>query len=95
VTDLTLLFIKQRQAEEVKFQFQKSSKILAFSFAFGDDFNFFVATDNLISLYEVKLDKQKAKIVKHIQITGLSEPCQVYTEQMANTVVYIDSKGQC
>lgn len=66
LTDLTLLFIKQRQAEEVKFQYQKSAKILAFSFAFGDDFNFFVATNNLITLYDVKLGKQKAKMVKHI-----------------------------
>lgn len=89
------MFIKQRQAEEVKFQFQKSARILAFSFVLGDDFNFFVATNNLISLYEVKLNKQKAKMVKHIQIVGLTEPCEVYVEQMASTVVYIDSKGQC
>ena len=66
LTDLTLLFIKQRQAEEVKFQYQKSAKILAFSFVFGDDFNFFVATNNLITLYDVKRGKQKAKMVKHI-----------------------------
>jgi hypothetical protein len=62
---------------------------------FGDDFNFFVATNNLITLYDVKLNKQKAKMVKHIPITGLSEPCQMYIDQMANTVIYIDSKGQC
>ena len=80
LTDLTLLFIKQKQAEEVKFQFSKSTRILAFSFLFGDDFNFFVATNNLITLYDVKLNKQKAKNIKTIPITGLTEPCEAYVD---------------
>ena len=42
--------------------------IHAFSFLFGDDFNYFVATNISIDLYKIKMDKQKAKIVKSIQI---------------------------
>lgn len=68
-TDLTLLFLKQKNAEEVRFQFTKSQKILLFSFVFGDDFNFIVCTNNLITLYDVKISKQKAKAVKQIPIT--------------------------
>lgn len=44
-TQLNLLFLKEKQAEEVKLTFQKAKKILGFSFVFGDDFNFFVATN--------------------------------------------------
>ena len=36
---LNLLFLKEKQAEEVKLTFPKSKKILGFSFVFGDDFN--------------------------------------------------------
>jgi len=92
-TELTLLFLKQKQAEEVRFQFQKSTKILGFSFLLGDDFNFMVATNNLITLYDVKLNKQKAKTVKQIPISGLVEPCSLYMEPLANLVALLDSKG--
>jgi hypothetical protein len=60
---LTLLFLKKQSAEEVRFQFTKSSKILLHSFCFGEDFNFIVCTNNLITLYDVKIGKQKAKQV--------------------------------
>jgi len=34
------------------------------SFVIADDFNFVLATNNLITLYDIKLNKQKAKTVK-------------------------------
>jgi len=61
---MNLLFLKSNQAEEVKFQFYKSQKILGFSFVFGDDFNFVVVTNNQIQLYLVKVNKAKAKLIK-------------------------------
>lgn len=42
--------------------------IRAFSFVLGDDFNFFVASNLNIDLYEIKFDKVKAKLVKNISI---------------------------
>ena len=62
--EMTLLFLKQKQAEEVRFQFPKATSIQAMSFVIADDFNFVLATNNLITLYDVKLNKQKAKTVK-------------------------------
>lgn len=56
-TQLNLLFLKQKQAEEVKLTFPKAKKILGFSFLFGDDFNFFVVTNTQIDLYDVSLSK--------------------------------------
>jgi len=57
VTDnsLLLLFLKEKTAEEVKIAYPKAKNILAFSFLVGEDFNFFVATNLSIDLYEVKL----------------------------------------
>ena len=37
--------------------FQKAKQILGFSFVFGEDFNFFVATNSQIDLYDVSLAK--------------------------------------
>ena len=54
---LNLLFLKEKQAEEVKLTFPKAKKILGFSFVFGDDFNFFVATNTSIDLYDISLSK--------------------------------------
>lgn len=65
---MILLFLKERAAEEIKLTFSKAKMIHAFSFLFGDDFNYFVATNISIDLYKIKMDKQKAKIVKSIQI---------------------------
>ena len=65
---LILLFLKERAAEEIKLTFSKAKMIYAFSFLFGDDFNFFIATNIAIDLYKVKVDKQKAKIVKNIAL---------------------------
>lgn len=47
--------------------------IKAFSFLFGDDYNFFVATNISIDLYKVKIDQLKAKLVKNIVIS-MNEP---------------------
>ena len=55
--EMTLLFLKQKQAEEVRFQFPKATSIQAMSFVIADDFNFVLATNNLITLYDVKLNK--------------------------------------
>ena len=52
-TQLNLLYLREKQAEEVKLNFTKSKKILGFSFVFGEDFNFFVATNTQIDLYDV------------------------------------------
>lgn len=56
-TELTLLFLKQKNAEEVRLQFAKSQKILLASFCLGEDFNFIVCTNNLITLYDIKISK--------------------------------------
>ncbi len=67
-TELTILFLKQRQADQVFLTFNKSLKILSFSFCLGDDFNFMVCTNNMITLYDIKIGKQKNKTVKQIPI---------------------------
>ena len=79
----------------MRFQFPKATAILEMSFVIGEDFNFILATNNLITLYDVKLNKQKAKTVKQIAITGLVEPIKLFMEPLANMIVAIDSKGQC
>ena len=93
--EMTLLFLKQKQAEEVRFQFPKATSIQAMSFVIADDFNFVLATNNLITLYDVKLNKQKAKTVNQIPIANMSEPVRIFFEPLACTLVAIDSKGQC
>ena len=65
------------------------------SFVFGDDFNFVLATNNLITLYDVKLNKQKAKTIKQLPISNLSEPVRIFFEPLANTMAAVDSKGMC
>jgi hypothetical protein len=92
---LILLFLKEKVAEEIKLTFQKAKTILAFSFLFGDDFNFFIATNISIDLYKIKLDKKESKLVKNI-ILQVSDPLmQVHYEPLANLVVITDSKGLC
>ena len=89
---LILLFLKERAAEELKLTFSKAKMIHAFSFLFGDDFNYFVATNITIDLYKIKSDKHKAKVVKSIQIQ-INDPQHMYYEPMANVVVVCDNKG--
>lgn len=93
---LILLFLKERSAEEVKLTFQKAKQIHAFSFIFGDDFNFFVATNFSIDLYKIKLGKQKAKLIKNIPLQGTfsGEPT-IFYDCMTATIVLSDSKGLC
>lgn len=45
-TQINLLFLKEKQAEEVKMNFSKAKRILGFSFVFGEDFNFFVVSNS-------------------------------------------------
>lgn len=46
---------------------------MAFSFVFGDDFNFFIATNLSIDMYKIKLDKKESKLVKNIALS-ISDP---------------------
>ena len=68
-----MLFLKEKAAEEIKLTFSKAKLIYAFSFLFGDDFNFFIATNISIDLYKIKLNKQKAKLVKNMALQ-VNEP---------------------
>ena len=68
---------------------------MAFSFLFGDDFNFFISTNISIDIYKIKLDKKENKLVKNIVLQTSDPLMQVYYEPMANLVVAVDSKGQC
>lgn len=92
---LILLFLKERTAEEMKLTFQKARAIMAFSFVFADDFNFFLATNISIDLYKIKVDKKESKVVKNIVLQMQDPLMQVYYEPMANTMIFADSKGQC
>ena len=67
------MFLKERAAEEIKLTFQKAKAILAFSFVFGDDFNFFITTNLSIDMYKIKLDKKESKLVKNIALS-VSDP---------------------
>eukprot|EP00347_Sterkiella_histriomuscorum_P024036 403332528 len=90
---LVILFLKENQAEEIKLTFAKAKMIHAFSFLFGDDYNFFVATNISIDLYKVKIDSLKAKLVKNMVIS-VQDP-QFYYEPTASVVVVVDNRGQC
>ncbi len=67
------LFLKENAAEEIKLTFSKAKMIHAFSFTYGDSFNFFITTNISIDLYKVKVDTLKAKLVKNIVLSH-SEP---------------------
>ena len=67
--------------------------IQAFSFLFGDDYNFFVATNISIDLYKIKVDSLKAKLVKNIVIS-VQDP-QYFYEPTTSVVVVVDSKANC
>eukprot|EP00347_Sterkiella_histriomuscorum_P007368 403349210 len=91
---LILLFLRERAAEEIKLTFSKAKMIYAFSFLFGDEFNYYVATNISIDLYKIRSDKNKAKVVKSIQIQISGEPHFLY-EPMSNVVLICDNKGSC
>ena len=94
-TQINLLFLKEKQAEEVKLNFSKAKSILGFSFVFGDDFNFFVVTNSQIDLYEILLSKQRAKLIKSITYSATENASQLYYDALANVVVICDTqKGQ-
>jgi len=98
-TTIVLLFLRDKSAEEVKLSYSKAKYLLGFSFAFGDDFNFFVVSNQAIDLYEVKLNgvvKQRTKVVKNISINmGNNPDLLMYMEPIANFVVVVDHKGFC
>jgi len=92
INQLNLLFLKEKQAEEVKLTFPKAKKILGFSFVFGDDFNFFVVTNTQIDLYDVSLSKQRAKTIKTIWFTVAEGYAELYYDSLANTVAICDTQ---
>ena len=54
-----------------------------------------VCTNNTITLYDIKIGKQKSKSVKQIPIQNQSESIvAAYFEPMANTLVLVDSRAQ-
>ena len=71
--------------------FPKAKMIRAFSFVLGDDFNFFVASNLNVDLYEVRFDKVKARLVKNIAVQ--SEHC--FFDSLSNTLVMCDEFGKC
>lgn len=90
-----LLLLREHAAEEVKLTFSKAgASIRGFSFLFGDQFNFMVATNATIELYKLKNNKNKAKVVKSIQVSMSSDSSFLY-EPMANVVLFCDNKGIC
>ena len=91
-TQINLLFLKEKQAEEVKINFSKAKKILGFSFVFGDDFNFFVATNSQIDLYDVSLSKQKAKVMKSISYSVVDGHAELYYDALACVAVICDTQ---
>lgn len=91
-TQINLLFLKEKQAEEVKMNFQKAKRILGFSFVFGDDFNFFVATNSQIDLYDVSLSKQRAKLIKNISFSVADGHAELFYDSLANVVIICDTQ---
>jgi hypothetical protein len=66
---LTLLFLSDQAAEEVKLTFSRAKIIHGFTFCTGaEDFNFFIVTNLSIDLYRVDVVNQRAKIVKNIPL---------------------------
>ena len=90
-TQLNLLFLKEKQAEEVKLTFPKAKKILGFSFVFGDEFNFFVATNTQIDLYDISLSKQKAKVIKNISFNIADGHAELFYDSLANIALICDT----
>lgn len=95
---LTLLFLSEQAAEEVKLTFSKAKIIHGFTFTTGnDDFNFFIVTNLSIDLYRVDINGQKAKILKNISL-DLPTSCEphILIEPLTSTVVAVDPKsGSC
>jgi hypothetical protein len=90
-TQLNLLYLKEKQVEEVKLTFPKAKKILGFSFVFGDDFNFFVATNTQIDLYDISISKQRAKVIKSITYTIADGHAELFYDALANVAVVCDT----
>jgi len=98
-TVLTLLFMAEAAAEEIKLTFPKTKAVQAFSFTgASDDFNFMVATSLSIDLYRVDVNEQRARILKNFPMelpTSCTEP-HVTLEPVHGVVVATDPKtGVC
>ena len=91
-TQINLLFLKEKQAEEVKMNFSKAKRILGFSFVFGEDFNFFVVSNSQIDLYEVSLSKQRAKLIKSIAFSVADGHAELFYDSLSCLVVICDTQ---
>lgn len=97
---LTMLFLNESAAEEVKLTFSKAKVIHAFSFVAGsDDFNFVIVTNLSIDLYRADINAQRARIVKNIPLDltlpqGV-EP-HILLDPITSSVLAVDPKsGTC
>ena len=63
------------------------------SFCFGDDFNYFVCTNNVITLYNINLADHTPKVVDKIPI-DLDNVKGCFFEPMSTTLVLLDGYGQ-
>lgn len=88
-----MLFVNKGECEEVGFRYSKSAKILLHSFCFGDDFNFVVVTNNVITLYNINLADHTPKVIEKIAITQVDSITACYFEPMANCLVLLDPYG--
>ena len=93
-TELTLLFVKKQECDQIGFKYTKSSKILLHSFCFGDDFNFMVVTNNIITLYNLNLALHTQTTVEKIPIPYIDSIACAHFEPMASTLVLVDKSGQ-
>jgi len=59
---------------------------------FGDDFNFFVATNTQIDLYDISLSKQRAKVIKSIGFSVAENHAELYYDSLANVVLICDTQ---
>ena len=95
---LTLLFLSDQAAEEVKLTFSKAKVIHAFSFATGsEEFNFYVVTNLSIDLYKVDVNTQRARIVKNIplELPNNLDPV-ILVDPISCSLVAVDTKtAQC
>ena len=62
---------------------------------FGDDFNFFVATNAQIDLYDVSLSKQRAKVIKSISYSIAENHSELFYDPLANIAVVCDTQKGC
>lgn len=63
------------------------------SFCFGDDFNYFVCTNNVITLYNINMAEHTPKVVEKIPISQIDNVTACFFEPMSNCLVLLDGYG--